>query len=71
LAEHISDWCSYLLGKGATQDHVDLSRARVTRLLELDKVDRISGLTPSRIQAALKAVRDSGAALRGGCPDHS
>jgi site-specific recombinase XerC len=63
LADHVADWHAYLLAKGSTRDHAELSQARVTRLVELARIGRISELTPSRVQTALKAIRDAGAAL--------
>src|SRR5215467_4038131 len=44
LADHVGDWHGDLLAKGATPDHAELSRARVARVIELAKVDRISAL---------------------------
>jgi integrase len=64
LADHLADWHAYLLGKGSTRQHADLSRNRVARLIDLARAKRISHLAPSRVQAALKAVRDDGASLR-------
>jgi integrase len=64
LCEHVRDWHKDLLARGATPAHAELSRARVTRVLELAGLNRISAVSPSRIQAALKAVRDAGAALQ-------
>lgn len=64
LAEHLADWHAYLIGKGSTPKHADLTRNRVARVIELAKARRISELTPSRVQAALKAIRDTGISLR-------
>jgi len=64
LADHVADWHAYLIGKGSTVNHATLSRNRATRLVELSKARKASDLTPSRVQAALKAVRDEGASLR-------
>ena len=64
LAAHLADWHAYLVGKGSTAQHATLSRNRVARLVELGRAARISELSPSRAQAALKAVRDGGASLR-------
>ena len=58
--DHLADWHAYLVGKGSTQQHADLSRNRVARLIDLARARRISDLIPSRVQAALKAVRDKG-----------
>jgi integrase len=53
-----------MTGKGNTAKHADLSRNRVARLLHLARSRRVSDLTLSRVQAALKDVRDEGASLR-------
>ncbi len=45
---------------GSTINHANLSRNRVARLIELARAKKISDLTPSRVQAALKGVRDKG-----------
>ena len=59
LAGHLADFHAYLIGKGSTRQHADLTRNRVARLIDLARTRRISELTPSRVQAALKAVRDA------------
>src|SRR5271157_1750525 len=59
LADHLADWHSYLTAKGSTRQHALLSRNRATRIIELARVERLSELAPSRIQAALKAIRDT------------
>jgi integrase len=64
LADHVRDWHAYLLAKESTGQHADLSRNRVARVIELARVDRILALAPSKIQAALKAIRDTGISLR-------
>src|SRR3954451_1421513 len=64
LADHLDDWHTYLIGKGSTRQHALLSRNRVRRLIDLAGVLRISDLAPSKIQAALKVIRDGGASLR-------
>ena len=58
LSDHLADWYAYLLGKGATPKHAQLSRNRVARLIDLARTRKVSDLSPSRLQAALKAVRD-------------
>lgn len=91
LAEHVADWSAFLLGKGGTAAHADVSRRRVARLVALARgarletiapapagmtreawaaVDRaiaehleaarLVDLAPSRVQAALAALRDGG-----------
>jgi integrase len=64
LADHLKEYHDYLIGKGATQAHADLTHARVARLIELGRARRVSDLTPSRIQTALKMIRDEGKSLR-------
>ncbi len=64
LANHIRDWHAFMLAKESTAQHADLSRNRVTRVMELAKVDRISLMSPSKVQAALKAIRDTKVSLR-------
>jgi integrase len=64
LSEHVRDWHAFLVGKGSTQQHADLSRNRVNRLIDLARAKRLPDLSPSRVQAALKAIRDEGVSLR-------
>src|SRR5579883_356020 len=64
LVDHLADWHSYLTAKGSTRQHALLSRNRAGRVIELARVDRISALAPSKVQAALKAIRDTGVSLR-------
>ncbi len=64
LADHIADWHSYLTAKGSTRQHALLSRNRASRIIELARVERLSDLAPSKIQAALKAIRDTGISPR-------
>ena len=64
LSEHLADWHADLAAKGSSAQHADLSRNRVARLIELAKAGRIADLSPSRVQGALKTVRDGGASLR-------
>lgn len=61
---HLADWHADMLGRGSTPDHADLSRARADRIVRHSRIGRIADLTPSRVQASLKAVRDEGASLR-------
>lgn len=64
LAEHLADWHAFLIGKGNTAAHANLSRNRVARLAELARARRLADLTPSRLQAALRRLRDDGMSLR-------
>jgi integrase len=58
LDEHLDDWHAFLVGKGSTLNYATLCRVRVARLIDLGRIGRISDLSPSRVQATLKAVRD-------------
>ena len=64
LADHLADFHAYLAGKGSTAEHANLTRNRVARLIDLARTRRVSDLAPSRVQAALKAIRDEGISLR-------
>ena len=64
LADHVADWHRHLVAKGGTAKHADLSRNRVTRLVDLAKARRVSDVSLSGIQGALKRVRDEGASLQ-------
>jgi integrase len=60
LVAHLADYHAYLIGKGATRNHANLTRNRVARLIELSRARRVSELVPSLVQAGLKAVWDKG-----------
>ncbi len=64
LTDHLADWLAFLEGKGSTPKHAHLSHNRAARVVELSRARRISELTPSRVQHALKRIRDDGASLR-------
>ncbi len=64
LADHLADFHAYLIGKESTEAHANLTRNRVARLIDLARARRVSDLAPSRVQAALKTVRDGGVSLR-------
>ncbi|WP_435009929.1 hypothetical protein P12x_001144 [Tundrisphaera lichenicola] len=64
VADHLADWHAYLIDKGSTETHATLSRNRAARLVDLGRIRKLSDLIPSRVQAAIKAVRDGGASLR-------
>jgi len=70
VGDHLADWHAYLMGKGSTDKHANLSRNRVARLIELARARKVSDLNPSRIQAALRAVRDQGEVAPVGPPLH-
>jgi integrase len=64
LSDHLADFYAFLTAKGSTPQYASLTRNRVARLIDLAHARRVSQLTPSRVQAALKAVRDEGISLR-------
>ena len=64
LVRHLAEWHAFQVGQGSTAKHADLSRNRVARLIEPARSGCTSDLTPSRVQAAFKAVQDGGASLR-------
>lgn len=64
LRLHLEDRHCYLIAKGTTQQHALLSRNRTAKLLELSKVDQISTLTLSKIQASLKTASCCGLSKR-------
>src|SRR5205823_56206 len=49
LADHLADFHAYLIGKGSTRQHADLTRNRVARLIDLARTRRVSDLAPSRV----------------------
>ncbi len=63
LMEHLSAWRVVMLAKGRTAKHAELSHTRATQVVTLASAARLSDLQPSRIQAALAALRDSGRSL--------
>ncbi len=63
LAAHLDDWRGSMIARGRTAKHSDLSHTRAARVAELAKADRLSDLQPSRIQAALAAIKDAGRSL--------
>jgi len=61
---HAADFYDDLIAKGDTEKHAMSRRNQVCRLVELCKAKRISQLTPSKVQAALKALRGEGLSLQ-------
>jgi integrase len=60
LLEHVAGFTKYLRDKGNTEFHVKDRDAQLKRLLEAMKVDRVTQLTPAKVQgglADLKRVR--------------
>jgi hypothetical protein len=59
LAEHIEDYGKVLEARGDTPGHVAMTAARISRLLELMKVERARDLRASRVVVALKQLREA------------
>lgn len=64
LAEHAADFRDGLAVKGNTADYVHLVFVHVTRIAALCHAERITDLTPSAVQAAIGALRQTGRSLR-------
>ena len=60
LADHLADYAAALRAKGDVPDHVDLTLARIRRILDLAGMGRISDLAPSRVQVAVDELRRQG-----------
>ena len=63
LRAHLADFAKALRGRGNTEKHVALTQAHVERVLTAAKAERISELSPSRVQAALATLRGEGRGL--------
>jgi len=61
---HAADFYRSLIAKGDTVKHAMTRRAHVCRIADLCKAKRISQLTPSKVQAALQAIRGEGLSLQ-------
>ena len=61
---HAADFYGSLIAKGDTVKHAMTRRAHVCRIADLCKAKRISQLTPSKVQAALQALRGGGLSLQ-------
>lgn len=66
LGSHLDDYHAHLIAKGSTVKHADLATYRARRVIEMAQVARLSDLTPSRVQWALKAVLEEPSPQRSG-----
>ncbi len=57
LADHLADFQRSLLAKDGTPKHAQVTGYRVRRVLDMAKVERISGLSLSKVTDALQAIR--------------
>ncbi|MDD4270930.1 MAG: tyrosine-type recombinase/integrase, partial [Thermoguttaceae bacterium] len=64
IADHLADFRRSLEAKGDTPEHVALILARLTRVLEMCKVERIGDMSPSEIAAAVADLHTEGLSLR-------
>jgi len=64
LAEHLADFRKSLEGKGDTPEHIDLTMARLVRIVESCRVERVADLGPSAVAAAVASLHSSGLSLR-------
>jgi integrase len=64
LGEHLEDFRDYLMSKGDAPRYVHIVHAHVARIIALTKANRISDLTSSSVQGAIKALRDSDLSLQ-------
>lgn len=60
ILDHLDEWRAHLVAKGGTLNHANLSRNRAARILGSAKAKRTPDLTPSKVQAALKDIRETG-----------
>ena len=61
---HLHDLRETLIAKGNTVKHADLVVRRAARILGLAKAEHISDIAPSKVQAALKVLRDQDLSLQ-------
>ncbi len=64
LGDHVETWRDALLSKGNVAKHANHHKARVLIMLAIMEADRLSDLSPSKIQAALKSLVNQGLSLR-------
>lgn len=57
---HLDAWKAHMLAKGRSEKHARLFRNRAGRVVELAAAKRLSDLSPTKIQAALDALRSEG-----------
>jgi integrase len=57
LSEHIDDWRRYLVAKGNTTGHVDDNLYSVKKVVHAIKAERISDLTPAKVQEQVGEIR--------------
>lgn len=64
ILDHIDAWRDDMSARGVADPHPALVHGRVARIVDLAGIKRISDISPSRVQAAVQAIRDTGVSLR-------
>lgn len=64
IGGHLHEWREALLAKGVTGKHVGGVSRHATRILEAAKINRISELSPSKVQVVLRSLREDGLSLQ-------
>ncbi len=65
IGEHVSEFVADLKARGASVKHYSLTENRVRRVLDLVGAEKLADLTPSRVNAVLKRLRDGDEKSRG------
>ena len=60
LSKHADDFKKDLQARGNTPQHVRETCVLVLKVAELGKINRVSQITPARVQQALKSIKDAG-----------
>ena len=58
IGGHLRDFADGLTARAVTGKHAGMKLAQAARIIDLTGAERIAELTPSRVQTALKALRD-------------
>lgn len=60
LTDHLTDFEATLIAKGGSRQHPPMTRSRAAKVAKLAGVQRLSGLSLSRVQLSLGKLRDEG-----------
>jgi integrase len=63
IAEHVADFRAALAAKGNTSKHVEMTDARVKRVITTSGAAHVPDLTPSTVQQVIKGIHDTGRSL--------
>lgn len=61
---HVGDFHAAMLARNVTPKHAGMVRRKLVVIVGLTKAERISDLSPSKVQMALQALRDKGLSLQ-------